>query len=298
MEKGKKTTPVTLASINQSAYLINISSGILISTIDVAFPVLHGQSGEDGTIQGLFKIVNVAFVGCDVMASSICIDKDFTKKVLKQADLKTVPYMVANDTCRPRFNEIVKRYGTPFFIKPASLGSSIGICRVETSAQYHKAIAEALQYDNKVLIEKNIKGREIECAVLGNEKPSASLPGEIKIKADFYDFETKYVNNEAVSLCIPADLTLQQRSKIREMAVSAFTALACSGLARVDFFLSSSGEIFVNEINTLPGFTDGSMYATMWEITGVSYSELIDRLIELAWKKFKKEEKRRKQLIK
>ena len=256
--------------------------GKLLSKIDVFFPVLHGSYGEDGTIQGFFRMLDVAFVGCDVLASANCMDKDFTKRVLRDRGIGVAPYMLASEQKQPTFTEVKKELGMPVFLKPANLGSSVGIYKVENEADYQTHLAQGLTLDTKVLIEQEIIGREIECAVLGNENPKASLPGEILTNSEFYDFESKYVDSNASSTQIPAEISETETEAIRQAAVKAYTAINCEGMARVDFFLTNEGEIMINEINTLPGFTKVSMYPKMWEATGIAYDELLNILIELA----------------
>ncbi len=257
-------------------------SGQVLKTIDVFFPILHGIYGEDGTIQGLFRMLDVAFVGCDVLASAACMDKDFTKRILRDANIHIAPYLVATQNHIPSFEEAQTALGNTLFLKPANMGSSVGVFKVRSAKEYQEKIAEGLMLDKKVLIEKEIIGRELECAVLGNDKPKASLPGEIVMNSDFYDFESKYVDSDASSTVIPADIPEEISDQLRQMAISAYKALDCEGLARVDFFLDQQGELMINEINTIPGFTKISMYPKMWEASGISYSELLDILIELA----------------
>lgn len=283
-------TPITLAPSEKGASLINLDSGERFKQIDVVFPVLHGVFGEDGTIQGYLKMMNVAFVGCSVMASSACMDKDLTKRVLRDAGIAIAPYTVATLSHRPDFEHLEKELGMPVFIKPANLGSSVGVFKVLTGTEYSEKLEEALQYDHKVLIEKAITGKEVECAVLGNEIPKASLPGQIIMSTGFYDFESKYVDENASSTQIPADITEAQIEEVRTTSIKAYKALGCEGLSRVDFFVSDDGQILINEINTIPGFTNISMYPKMWEASGIPYSELIDILIELAVERYQKEE--------
>jgi len=258
------------------------ADGNKIKSIDVFFPVLHGIYGEDGTIQGLFRMLDVAFVGCDVLASAACMDKDFTKRILRDANIQVAPYLVAKAGQIPSFEEASKELGETLFLKPANMGSSVGVYKVNNKADYEARMNEGLGLDKKVLIEQEIIGRELECAVLGNEMPKASLPGEIVMNSDFYDFESKYVDDEASSTVIPADIPSEKTEELRDTAIAAYKALECEGLARVDFFMTRDGELMINEINTLPGFTKISMYPKMWEASGIAYAELLDILIELA----------------
>ena len=258
-----------------------------VEKIDVLFPVLHGPYGEDGTIQGLFEISQIPYVGCGVLASSVGMDKLICKKVFSEIGLPQVNY---TDTSRWAFNmdsdkelnDIEAKLSYPIFVKPANLGSSVGISKATDREELLKGIEEALKYDSRIVLEQGIDAREIEVAVLGNEDVKASIAGEIKPAKDFYDYEDKYING-ASTYDIPAKISESQMDDIRKMAIKAFKALDGKGLSRVDFFIDkNSGEIFINEINTLPGFTNISMYPKMWEATGLEYSKLIDKLIELA----------------
>lgn len=287
---SESKTPITLLPGKEGATILATKTGKVLRDIDVIFPVLHGVFGEDGTIQGYFKMMNVAFVGCGVMASSACMDKDMTKRVLRDANIGITPYALATAEQKPSFKELEKHLGTPLFIKPANLGSSVGVFKVSNAQEYAQKLEEALTYDSKILIEKTIEGKEVECAVLGNDKPKASLPGEVIMTTDFYDFESKYVDKDASSTQVPADITDEQIETVRETAVKAYKAMGCEGLSRVDFFITSDGEVLINEINTIPGFTNISMYPKMWEATGIPYSELIDILIELAIERYQKEQ--------
>lgn len=284
-------TPITLTQGKNGASILENGTGKILQEIDIVFPVLHGVFGEDGTIQGLLKMLNVAFVGCGVLASSTCMDKDVTKRLLRDASIAIAPYVCATWTHQPSFEKVEQELGLPLFIKPANLGSSVGVHKINSKSEYESALKDALKYDNKVLIEQNINGREIEVAVMGNEKPQASLPGEIVNTAGFYDFESKYVSKDASSIHIPAQLSDEQIIEIRKTAKKAYAALGCEGLARVDFFIADNGTIMINEINTLPGFTPISMYPKMWEATGVGYSELIELLIQFGLERFEHEQK-------
>lgn len=281
--------PVTLIPGKPKTELISLKDGSLITTLDVAFPVLHGVFGEDGTIQGLFKMVDLAFVGCDVLAASSCMDKDVTKRLLRDSGINVAPYLIATNQHVPSFEEVENELSMPVFIKPANLGSSVGVYKVSNKAEYDEKIRQALGYDHKVLIERLIIGKEVECSVLGNEEPKASLPGEIITNTDFYDFESKYVDSNASRTQIPASITEEQIDVVRETAVKAYQTMSCQGLARVDFFVTTDGEVMINEINTLPGFTNISMYPKMWEASGIGYSELLSLLIELAITKHEKD---------
>ena len=255
--------------------------------IDVLVPVLHGPYGEDGTIQGLFEISQIPYVGCGVLASSVGMDKLICKKVFSQVGLPQVNY---TDTNRWAFNmdsdkelnDIESKLNYPIFVKPANLGSSVGISKATNRQELLSGIEEALKYDSRIVLEQGIDAREIEVAVLGNDEVKASIAGEIKPAKDFYDYEDKYING-ASTYDIPANISEENMENIRRMAVEAFKGIDGKGLSRVDFFIDrNSGEIFINEINTLPGFTNISMYPKMWEATGLPYTELIDKLIDLA----------------
>ncbi len=255
--------------------------------LDVVFPVLHGTFGEDGTIQGLLELADLPYVGAGVLGSAAGMDKDLMKRLFRDAGLPVVKWLLAlrEDWERnpaPLRKLVGAKIRYPLFVKPANLGSSVGISKVGNARGLDAALDLAAQYDRKILIEKAVEGREIECAVLGNDHPEASLPGEIIPVNEFYDYEAKYLK-EGSELIIPAKLTKRQTEKVRELAVQAFQAIDCAGMARVDFLLDRrTGEIFVNEINTIPGFTPISMFPKLWEASGVPYPKLIDRLIELA----------------
>jgi len=258
--------------------------------LDVVFPILHGPFGEDGTIQGFLKLADIPFVGSGVLGSAVGMDKDAMKRLLRDAGIPIGKFLTVKAHERlPSFVEVEAALGSPFFIKPANMGSSVGISKVRTESEYAAAVKDAFQYDTKIVIEEFIPGREIECAVMGNEEPAASVPGEIIPSHDFYSYDAKYLDEKGASLEIPAKLDEQTKQRIQELAVKVFQTLCCEGLSRVDFFLKPNGEIIVNEINTMPGFTKRSMFPKLWEAAGVSYSELITRLIELAISRFEKE---------
>ena len=260
------------------------SKGSGLGAIDVVFPVLHGPFGEDGTVQGLLKLANIPFVGAGVLGSAVGMDKDVMKRLLRDAKIPIADFVMFERPEQPAisFAKVKKNLGLPLFVKPANLGSSVGISKVSKKDQFAPAVRTAFRYDNKIIIEEAIRGREIECSVLGNEKPIASLPGEIVVQHDFYSYDAKYLDDQGARLEIPARLPKKIVKEIQRTAVRAYRALCCEGMARVDFFLRPDGKVLVNEINTIPGFTKISMYPKMWEATGLSYSRLIDRLIGLA----------------
>jgi D-alanine-D-alanine ligase len=262
-----------------------------LGDVDVVFPVLHGPFGEDGTVQGLLKLANVPFVGAGVLGSAVGMDKDVMKRLLRDASIPIAKFLVFERSVASRINfaEVKRALGLPFFVKPANLGSSVGISKVSAKKQFGRALTEAFRYDNKILIEESIRGREIECSVLGNENPIASLPGEIVTRHDFYSYDAKYLDEKGAQLIIPAELPKNIVRQVQTLALRTFKTLACEGMARVDFFLRNNRELFVNEINTIPGFTKISMYPKLWEASGIPYTRLIDRLIQLALERNQRE---------
>lgn len=251
---------------------------------DVLLPILHGANGEDGSVQGLAQLLHIPIVGCGILPSAMCMDKEVTKRLLVDAGLHVADYALhrAHDPL-PDFGKLTLRLGTPLFVKPASQGSSVGVSRVHNEAEFKQALAAAHKLDRKVLIEQALSGHEVECAVLGNDLPQASGIGEIKpADGDFYSYDSKYDAKSKTGLFIPAELPDDLTEKLRQAALTAYKALECRGLARIDFFATDSGDVVVNEINTLPGFTNISMYPKLWKQSGVSYSQLIDELIALA----------------
>lgn len=265
---------------------LRLDQRLIGGDLDVVFPVLHGPYGEDGTIQGLLEILGLAYVGCGVAASAVCMDKGLTKRLLAQAGLPTAPWIEV-DAARwareriPVEREIVE-LGFPVFVKPARLGSSIGISRVGHPEDLAAAIEKALSHDRRVVAERGVDGREIEVAVLGNGSPEASVTGEVIPGHEFYDYEDKYLD-DACELLAPAPLRPGETAGARRLAVAAFQTLGCEGMARVDLFLErSTGRFLVNEVNTIPGFTSISMYPRLWGLSGLAYPELLDRLVALA----------------
>jgi D-alanine-D-alanine ligase len=264
--------------------------------IDVVFPLLHGPFGEDGTIQGMLELADVPYVGAGVLGSALGIDKAVQKVLLQAAGLPVVPHEVVHEREWEEDRESVEAraagLGFPLFVKPASLGSSVGITKVRSVEELMAAMEEALSFARKALMERSMDGaREIECGVLGNDDPVASVPGEIFPHREFYDYRSKYVE-EGTRLEVPAKLPDAVTEEVQRMAVAAFQAIDCAGMARVDFFYREPDEVIVNEINTIPGFTHVSMYPRMWEASGLSYPDLVDRLIELAIERHQKEGKR------
>jgi D-alanine-D-alanine ligase len=275
--------------------LVPESGGLLAESgpkLDVVFPILHGPFGEDGTVQGLLKLAGIPFVGAGVLGSAVGMDKDVMKRLFRDAGIPIGKFLTLKPhEPVPAFAEIKTALGIPVFIKPANMGSSVGISKVHNESEFSAAVQNAFQYDTKIIIEEYIHGREIECAVLGNENPIASVPGEIIPTHEFYSYEAKYLDENGAVLEIPAKLDAAVQKRIQELSVKAFQTLCCEGLARIDFFLKENGETLINEINTMPGFTKISMYPKLWEASGsgIGYTELISRLIELAMKKFEKE---------
>ena len=253
---------------------------------DIIFPVLHGTDGEDGSIQGLIKAMDMPMVGTGVLGSAISINKIVSKHLLKAAGLPVTKYVTFTyaDLKKIKFSEIERKLGLPFMIKSASLGSSVGVSKVKSRKDFKPALEEAFRYDNGVIMEEFITGREIECAILGNSPAQASLPGEIVIskKYEFYTFDAKYVDSEAVEIHVPAKLDAAAAKLIREVSVKAFETLQCEDFARVDLFLTKRNKVYVNEINTIPGFTNSSMFPMMWKERGISFTDLITRLLNLA----------------
>ena len=249
--------------------------------IDVVFPVLHGTFGEDGTIQGLFELADLPYVGANVLASAVSMDKDVMKRICRDAGLPVVECLVLNRE-EMDAEAVARQLPFPLFVKPANLGSSVGISKAHDMSELTAALKTAAEFDRKVIVERGIEGREFECAVLGNEDPAASVPCEILPSREFYDYEDKYLLNQA-RIDLPANLTPEETAEMRRLAVACYLAVGCEGMGRVDFLReTSTGKFYINEINTIPGFTSISMFPKMWEYTGIPYSQLIDRLIELA----------------
>ena len=259
----------------------------LQAPIEVIFPIIHGRSGEDGSVQGLLELAGVPYVGTDVKSTALCMDKTLSKAVLRDAGLPVVPSVEGRihqllDSDAAFLDEVEREFDYPVFVKPTNSGSSVGTIKARSRAHLHQGIKEAARYDLDVLVEPAIDAREIECAVLGGHTPQASALGEIRYAGEFYDYEAKYASDET-QLLIPADLSEEKSEELRGLSLRAFQALKCWGMARVDFFVERSSErVYIGELNTHPGFTEGSMYPRLWDYSGIALPEQVDRLIELA----------------
>ena len=272
-----------LALLPQKNLARNETSGSELAKVDVYFPITHGKLGEDGALQGLLELLGKPYVGADVYGSAICMDKDVTKRLLMERGIPVARYMLLRNQEELPFTDAVLELGETLFVKPCREGSSLGVSKVRTVEEYLTALQEAFAVDSKVLVEESISGREIESSVLGNDKPEAApILGEIVPLREFYSYEAKYVDEDGAELVIPAEIDSEVSMQIRKTAVEAFQLTECRSMARVDFFLRADNSFILNEINTLPGFTNISMYPKLWEASGLSYSELLDRLIELA----------------
>jgi len=281
---AQTNNPVLLSQNTNEHSLVSIVNQQELSKIDVIFPVLHGTYGEDGSVQGFAKLANLPCVGCGILGSAVGMDKDVSKRLLRDSGIAIADFV----TIRKGFNEeitydqIVSKLGNELFIKPANLGSSVGVSYTTSKKEYEKALNYAFTFDSKVIVEEKVNGREIECAVLGNLNPKASALGEVIPKSNFYSFENKYVDEDGAALEIPAKLDKEMVKRIQDLAVKTFRLLECEGMARVDMFLKEDEQLIINEINTIPGFTKISMYPKLWMISGLSYKNLITELIHLA----------------
>lgn len=254
--------------------------------IDVAFPALHGTFGEDGTVQGLLELAGIPYVGAGVLASAASMDKDVQKRLCRERGIPVVDFLVLT---RGKFTseDVCGKLPYPVFVKPANMGSSVGISKAHNCEELKAALDLAAQYDRKIIVERGVEGREFECSVMGNDQPIAAVPCEVLPSREFYDYEDKYLLNQARTV-LPADLTAGQTREIQRLAVESYQAMGCEGMSRVDFLMETkTGQFYVNEINTVPGFTSISMFPKMWEASGIAYPKLIDRLIELALERHK-----------
>lgn len=274
------------------AQLVRSSDNQRLDVLDVVFPVLHGPFGEDGTVQGMLKLADIPFVGAGVLGSAVAMDKDVMKRLLREAGIPTPDFLAfSRSGAEIETDAVVDRLGLPVFVKPANMGSSVGVSRVDDRGMFGDAVELAFQYDHKILIEADAAGREIEVSVLGNDDPVASVPGEIIPSHEFYTYDAKYIDEHGAGLVIPADLPEAVVHRVQALAIHAFKALCCEGMARVDCFLRGEDEVLVNEINTIPGFTRISMYPKLWEASGISYTELVDRLIQFAFERHRREQR-------
>ena len=295
----RRADPAALAG-GDAVFIVPSSDGTLLvrtadcfrlASVDLAYPVIHGPCGEDGTVQGLFTLLDIPFIGAGVTGSAVGMDKDVMNRLLREGGLPVPEFLVFSRESQGAisFEAVSEQLGTPLFVKPANLGSSVGISMVDQREAFDDALKEAFRFDRKIIIEEYVRGREIECSVLGNDNPIVSLPGEIRPTHQFYSYDAKYVDDKGADLLIPADLDEAVIQQVQKLAVKTFSLLCCEGMARVDFFVRDGGEVLVNEINTLPGFTNISMYPKLWEASGISQRELVSRLIGLALDRHEKE---------
>ena len=284
-------TGIYLSNASGTIEIVSKSTHAVLESLDVVFPIIHGTGGEDGTLQGFLRTMDIPFVGPDVLGSAIAMDKDLTKRLLRDASIPIARYYILrkHNPSEYAFEEIAAALGLPLFVKPANAGSSVGVTKVMDADGYKTAISTAFLYDNKILIEEAVTGKEVECAVLGNEEARASGVGEIVPTVDFYSYDAKYIDANGAKLRIPADIDETVSAAIRELAVKAFKTVGCEGMARVDFFLTKENRYVLNELNTLPGFTSISMYPKLWEQMGVSCRDLITELIDLALRRYERD---------
>ena len=280
-EAGHEALTVTIGADGSWRYeetTVELSPAAGLLEADAAFPALHGPFGEDGSVQGLLEWLDVPYVGSDVLSSAVCMDKLTLKRLCAQRGLPQVEFVSAGE---PGWRGRCEELGTPLWVKPSRLGSSVGISRVDDLAALDEAVETARRHDPRVIVEAAASGCEVECSLLGNERVEASQPGEVIAHGDWYDYETKY-SDGGMELIVPAPISAEQGERLRELAREAFELAGCSGLARCDFFVEAGGEVLLNEVNTMPGFTETSVYAKLWEASGIAYPDLCDRLVALA----------------
>ncbi len=276
---SKHGDPISLIRKGSQIFVMRLETQGVVTALDGAFPIVHGHKGEDGNLQGFLETLGLPYVGADTLSSAIAMDKDVMKRLLSTTDGIRVPsFHVIQKGEETSYKEISQKLGETLFIKPCNSGSSIGINCVSNEEEFSKACTEAFRYDSKVILESFVKGREMEISILGTAKPRISLPGEIVVSGTYYDYESKYLKN--TDLSIPAKVTEEEKTELQNAALKAYKSLCIKGMARVDLFLKSNGEVLVNEINTLPGFTPISMYPKLWVISGLSYKDLITELID------------------
>ncbi|MCL7748866.1 D-alanine--D-alanine ligase [Halalkalibacter alkaliphilus] len=291
-EEGEVISPVAL---NSELFPVPSKNQTNEDKIDVVFPLLHGPNGEDGTVQGLLELMNMPYVGNGVLASAAGMDKVMMKNIYEQAGIKQANYVwyLRRDwekDADAAYKNVEEKLGYPCFVKPANLGSSVGISKCKDRESLEKAFELAFGYDRKIIVEEGIDGREVEIAVLGNDDPECSVVGEIVPETDFYDYKAKYEDG-STGLIIPADITDEEYEEIKRVAIQSFKALDCSGLVRADFFLTKDGEVLMNEVNTMPGFTPFSMFPMLWQESGLPYSKLIEKLVELGVERHEEKQK-------
>ena len=298
---GKPLAIIPGAKENQIIYLIEEDK--TFPQLKVIFPITHGPYGEDGTLQGLFRHLSLPFVGPDLLGSAVCMDKDVCKRLLREADLMTAEYFCFHyyEKDAIDYTAVINRLGSTLFIKPANMGSSVGVQKTTDHESFQAAVTEAFRYDHKIIVEEAITGRELECAVLGNGAIGSTSVGEVAMSDEtdsgLYDYESKYISATAANILIPApDIDGATLAKLRSVAQQAYLVLGCEGMSRVDMFLTDDGQVYVNEVNTLPGFTNISMYPKLWEHAGTAYSDLIDNLVQLALERGKRESQLEKSL--
>lgn len=285
-DKHKDCVSAVISPDKTHKGLIKLADGdVSILKIDVFFPVMHGKNGEDGSIQGLLEMSGVPYVGCDILSSAACLDKETTHIILESYGIKTAKWRTLKTADLRNLDsvciDVEKELSYPMFVKPAKTGSSVGVNKADNINELKNAIKIAFSHDDKVIVETGIKGKEVECAVMGNDAPIASSLGEVVAENSFYDYDSKYVNDSA-KLLIPATVSEKDTERVKEIAIKAYKALGCSGLTRVDFFVCDNGDIYLNEPNTLPGFTSISMFPKLFMHDGMEYTEIIDKLIDLA----------------
>lgn len=280
---GDASRPIMLRPGNDAEKLYDINAQQYLHAHDVVFPLLHGPNGEDGSMQGLLRHLQLPFIGPEVLGSALCMDKQVAKQLMQQAGIPTSAFVTLLDPQQMTYDEVKDKVGLPMFVKPANMGSSVGINKVHNDEEFLAAVKEAFLYDSKIIIEEFVDGIEVECAVLGNDDLVVSVPGTYVHSDEFFDFDTKYLKGDEVKMQIPAKLlTEAEQQFVMELSLRAYKTLACEGLARVDTFFTKDRRFLVNEINTLPGFTQHSMYPVLMEQTGIPYDELVYRLCQLA----------------
>lgn len=292
-EYFKRALPVRIDNQSGRAAILSKQTNQVAGTFDMAFPIIHGTFGEDGTLQGILKSLNIPFVGPDVLGSAVCMDKDVTKRLLRDSGIPIADFITLHKHERSSvsFAEAESKLGLPMFVKPCNAGSSVGVSKVTDEKTFRAALNTAFAFDNKILIEEAVIGKEVECGVLGNEELRVSVVGEIIPNKDFYSYDAKYIDADGATLKVPADIEKEIAEDIRQTALKAFTATCCEGMARVDFFLRPDNTFVLNELNTLPGFTSISMYPKVFEMSRISYSGLITRLVELALERYERDSK-------